>query len=175
MSGRTGTRRKPRALHLVDGTLQASRHGSAADAAADARANRATRVPCPPAALKGSARAEWRRIAPLLHERGLLSTRDRAALTAYCRAWGVMIDAQKVIDAEGLFVVSAKGNRIQHPAVGVANRASVELRSYLIEFGLSPSAEARLTGGAKQDADPLAEFEREDRKQREAGRGPGAK
>ena len=167
-------RAKPAAIRLVGGTFQESRHGTREDAAAQVKADKAERMPAPPRWLGSVARAEWKRIAPILHDRGLLARRHVASLAAYCRAYGEMVEAQREIESKGRFIQTQLGNWIQAPWVGAANKAADQLRGYLVEFGLSPSSEARFGSGGKVEADALEEFNR-DRAERKAGRAPGAK
>jgi len=173
-AGRSGSRHKPAALRIVGGTHDTSRHGDVDQAKREIAANRAERIPSAPDFLKGPAIALWRRLGPILHRRGLLTSRYRETFALLCRAYGEVVENQRVIDAQGRYVTTDKGNVIQHPAVGAANRASVEYRSYAIEFGLSPSAEGRLGTGDSLPADPVDEFERERAARKGAGDAPVA-
>jgi len=156
-----GARHKPAALRIVGGTHNSSRHGDVDAAKQSIASDRAETIPSPPRWLGSVARAEWRRVAPMLHKRGLMARRFVAALAGYCRAYGELVEAQRLIELEGRTVTTDKGNVIQHPAVGMANRAADQLRAYLVEFGLSPSAEGRLATGDAGAADPFDEFESE--------------
>ena len=57
---------------------------------------------------------------------------DRAALVGYCAAWGRMVRAERLLrklgdgGADGLLTKTAKGNVIQNPLVGIANKAARE-------------------------------------------------
>ena len=44
----------------------------------------------------------------------------------------------------GLMIKTTNGNAIQNPLVGVARRAAADMVRYASEFGLTPSARARL-------------------------------
>lgn len=52
--------------------------------------------PCPKHLLP-AAKAEWKRIAKELESLGLISQIDRAALAAYCQAWGRWLQAEEAI------------------------------------------------------------------------------
>jgi P27 family predicted phage terminase small subunit len=109
--------------------------------------------PNPPTWLPREAKAEWRRVVPELSRLDLLKPVDRAALTAYCLAWDRLFTAQKMIDRDGLLASTSQGVG-RHPAVAVVEAASKELRSWASEFGLTPSAEAKLsTKEATDDED----------------------
>jgi P27 family predicted phage terminase small subunit len=109
----------------------------------------------PPAApewLPHAAKAEWDRVVPELARLDLTKPADRASLTAYCLAWDRLVQAQALINKEGVLGVNSQGV-VRHPAVAVAEAASKELRSWAAEFGLTPSAEARLSTIEAGDGD----------------------
>jgi P27 family predicted phage terminase small subunit len=55
----------------------------------------AVALPSCPAHLSPSARAEWKRLARYMHDLGMISELDRAALAAYCQAWGRWVEAER--------------------------------------------------------------------------------
>lgn len=90
----------------------------------------------------------------------LLKPVDRAALTAYCLTWDRLVRAQREIEDDGGSVLGHNSQgRVRHPAVAVLEAASKELRAWAGEFGLTPSAESRVSGkdgdGGK-DENPFA-------------------
>ncbi|GKY89888.1 phage terminase small subunit P27 family [Sinisalibacter aestuarii] len=52
-------------------------------------------LPRCPSHLSDAARKEWRRLATPLHEAGLVTLADRAALAAYCQAWARWVEAEE--------------------------------------------------------------------------------
>ena len=58
-----------------------------------------TAVPTCPAHLMPTAKTEWKRLARYLHDLGVISELDRAALAAYCQAYGRWVEARE--EAEG--------------------------------------------------------------------------
>ena len=110
-----------------------------------------------PAWLPDEARAEWERVVPELARLDLVRPVDRAALTAYCLAWDRLVTAQQLISDEGVLGTNSQG-RVRHPAVAVVEAASKDLRSWASEFGLTPSAENKLSvqGAGDDDEDPFA-------------------
>ena len=114
-------------------------------------------APSCPRHLKKAAKTEWRRIAPILTNIGILSAIDRAALAGYCQAWGRWVEAEEKVSERGEVVKSSNGNIIQNPYLCVANRAMDNMRKFLIEFGMTPasrsriSAEKKATGGEYDD------------------------
>lgn len=109
--------------------------------------------PTAPEFLTTEARAEWGRVVPELQRLQLLKPPDAAALAAYCEAWSRFKEATQIVAREGMVLHDDKLGRSQrHPALLTAEAASKELRAWCGEFGLTPSAEARLTAPKGDDA-----------------------
>jgi phage terminase small subunit len=53
------------------------------------------KIPTCPAHLSPSAKAEWKRLAHMLHRLGVITELDRAALAAYCQAYGRWVEAER--------------------------------------------------------------------------------
>lgn len=98
---------------------------------------------CPPH-LQGEARKEWRRMGKKLLELGLMTEIDRTALALYCQAWERWVEAEAEVKKLGAIVKSPNGFPIQNPYLAVANRAMVDLRKMLTEFGMTPSSRSRV-------------------------------
>ena len=113
----------------------------------------------PPPFLSRYAKKEWKRIVPLLKANGLLTDVDVNTLAAYCQSYHRWIEAEKAIRTYGLTTETDKGNIIQRPEVGIANKAMEAMVRYAKEFGLTPSSRTSLHANApdKQD-DPFMEF-----------------
>lgn len=123
-------------------------------------------LPTPPAELSEDAAAEWGRVSVALHKAGLLSGIDRAALAAYCQAYGRWVKAERAI-AEmgkrdpltgGLMIKTTNGNAIQNPLVGTANKAMADMVRYAAEFGMTPSARSRIKAEGEKPEDPAESF-----------------
>ena len=106
-------------------------------------------IPEPPEELSADAQAEWERVTPMLYELGLLSQIDRAALTAYCVAWGRWMEAEAALKKHGVVVKSPNGFPVQSPFLAVANRAMKQVKEFLAEFGVSPSSRTRVSASKK--------------------------
>src|SRR5262245_26115287 len=104
---------------------------------------RALENPDPPAGLDRAAKREWRRVAPMLGRLGVLTESDQAALAVYCEAWATWKQATRKLRAGGLVVDSEQGPR-PSPYVKIAHDAAVQMRTLLVEFGMTPSARARI-------------------------------
>lgn len=125
-------------------------------------------LPSPPPELSADARTEWDRVAGELHRIGVLSGIDRAALAAYCQAYGRWVVAERAIAkmaerdplTEGLMIKTTNGNAVQNPLVGTANKAMADLVRYAAEFGMTPSARSRISGqgGETGEPDGFAQF-----------------
>ena len=114
--------RKPLPTHLkmVRGTLQKCRMNPD-EPTPDPE------IPDAPPHLSPEAREEWERLALELYELGILSTIDRAALAAYCQAYGRWVEAEEQLrNIDGtmkLTETTSNGNIIQNPLVGIANKS----------------------------------------------------
>ena len=108
--------------------------------------------PTPPPFLNDDAKVEWGRVCSLLYRVGLMTEADRAALGAYCQAYGVWAQAERAIqqlqaggkELNGLLMKTTNGNVIQHALIGIANKARGDVVRYAAEFGMTPSARARV-------------------------------
>ncbi len=101
-------------------------------------------APDAPRWLNADARAEWRRITPLLLARGLLEVIDRSTLVGYVTCWSDLIDAERRLAEEGSTVIGARGQLYLNPQLKRAQKARDQLLRYGLEFGLSPSSRQRV-------------------------------
>lgn len=99
---------------------------------------------CPPH-LTQNARKEWRRLARPLHEIGILSITDRAALAAYCQAWARWVEAEEHLQKGPPLIKMPSGYVQQSPWMSIANKQLEVMGRFMAELGLSPSARARLS------------------------------
>jgi P27 family predicted phage terminase small subunit len=119
-----------------------------------------------PAKLPAAAKTEWQRILPELRQLGVLSKIDRAALAAYCHAFARWFQAEQEIRKLGIVVrepilrngFATKFVRYKkNPAVTISEGAMKLMKSFLIEFGMTPAARSRLSA-----ADPDAKRKKQD-------------
>lgn len=109
-------------------------------------------LPEPPDWLTEEARLEWAHSSEELYRIGLLSRIDRTVFAAYCQCCGRGAMAERAISemakhdllTQGLMIRTTNGNAIQNPLVGIANKAWSDAARYAAEFGMTPSARARL-------------------------------
>ena len=116
-------------------------------------------LPTRPGWLAPEAKREWTRVSGELHRLGLLTRVDRAALAAYCQAWARFVEAQRVLDEKGMTFETNNGYVSQRPEVTISNKMWQVIKSYLIEFGLTPASRSRLqVKSEKDEADPFEAF-----------------
>ena len=111
-------------------------------------------IPAPPCHLDTYALEEWRRVAEILYNMGVLTTVDQQTFAAYCAAYSRWRTAEEQIQRRvakakgdplmGLIDETTNGNIIQNVLVGIANQASIAMVKYASEFGLTSAARARL-------------------------------
>ena len=80
-----------------------------------------TRIAPPPELMGDVAIRLWKTQSKILIERGVFEVEDAPILLAYCNAFHLMIEAEKVIAKEGLTVSSEMGGEKKHPAINVRN------------------------------------------------------
>ena len=116
-----GRKPKPRALRLLNG------NAGKRPLPPDIQPPRTDDVPEPPRGMPAQARKEWRRIAPLLYEIGLLTKIDLVALEAYCRVYARWLEAEKNIKKYGMVIKSEKGP-VLSPYLRIADTCLDQLR-----------------------------------------------
>jgi len=135
--GKRGPAPKPTALKRLQGN-------PGKRALNDSEPRPVATLPRCPSHLQGEARAEWRRVARGLHDAGLLTQIDRAALAIYCQAWARWVKAEGQIQRHGEVVKSAAGNVMQNPYLSIANRAMKQMQLMARELGMTPSARSQI-------------------------------
>ena len=105
---------------------------------------------CPPH-LSDAAKAEWERIAGPLHDMGVLTLVDRAALAAYCPASGRWVEAEEKLKETPTLLKTPSGYVQQSPWLSVSNKQLELMGRYMAELGLTPASRSRVTtrGGAE--------------------------
>jgi P27 family predicted phage terminase small subunit len=154
-----GRKPKPTHLKLIAGTSRASRLN-------DAEPILEPLLPTPPAELSVDALEEWEKVSRRLLAAGILTAIDRAALAAYCQAYGRWLQAERALAATakhdaitaGLLIKTTKGNAIQNPLVGIANKAKSDMVRYAAEFGMTPSSRTRVRSTNPSPDDPADHF-----------------
>ena len=114
------------------------------------------RAPPPPSHLSRDAKAEWRRVAPILVERRVLPVAALGVLERYAPAVGMMREATKHIQIAGIVLDTGKRN----PSVGILTAAQTQALRAANDLGLTPAARSRagMMGGAGDDDDFIFDF-----------------
>jgi P27 family predicted phage terminase small subunit len=102
-------------------------------------------VPDCPGELGPSARHEWDRLVGQLASLRILTQLDRAALAAYCGAYGLWAEATEAIQKYGVMVKSPTGFPMQSPYVAIANRQAEIMMRIASEFGFTPASRSRIS------------------------------
>lgn len=110
------------------------------------------KVPTPPKDMTSEAKAEWRRVMPVLVERRVLSAADIHAVERFCEATGDIRIARAAIDLHGAYVENRLGELKRHPAFATLREATAESRRWAAELGLSPASRSR-AGSHDDDVD----------------------
>jgi P27 family predicted phage terminase small subunit len=116
---------------------------------------------CPPE-LGPAARREWDRLVHELAVLRLLTNLDRAALAAYCGAYGMWAEATEAIQKFGSMVKSPTGFPIQSPYVSIANRQAEIMMRIASEFGFTPASRSRISAPLEAPATLFDEPRQED-------------
>lgn len=122
--------------------------------------NPARATPSAPAYLSGEAKAHWRKVVKQLVAVGLMTDLDVDALAAYCEVFTRWIDANEKIRRHGAVVKSRNGFPTISPFVHVADKAFVQMRALLTEFGMTPSSRTGVTVAKKDEHSPWEQFKR---------------
>jgi P27 family predicted phage terminase small subunit len=119
---------------------------------------RSTRPKCP-GHLDAVAKAEWKRLLPILERMRVLTEADGAALAIYCEDFSLLRKAEEDIASSGILTEAGTGGWKTNPAVTIAAGCRMRMARMLVEFGLTPSARTRVKAAeADGPKDALSEF-----------------
>ena len=104
----------------------------------------ASKCPNPPTWICQYAKLTWRRMAPELYKRGLLTVIDHHALAVYCQSIAEYREAIKNIQKNGALLSLETGYKYPNPYLSIKNKAIGVIRQFAIELGMSPSARVHL-------------------------------
>lgn len=151
-----GRRAIPKVDRKRQGTLRDDRHSDTPDAPPGEAVK--------PDWVKGDAARYWDHIAPHLDASGLLSVLDEEALGGMCFFLAEFVKSNQTLEkweeAGGTpgMSVTPNGCLIQHPAVGLRNKAWEKFEKLAGKFGKTPSdrASIHMGGGGDDQSDPMA-------------------
>ena len=112
-----------------------------------------------PQYLLPDARKEWKRLAPILIQMGLLTAADVVPFAAYCTAYARWKEAEEFITQHGTIVKMPSGYWQQVPQVSIAQTYLKIMNKIAEQFGLTPSSRSRIIAGAGESAGPGDDME----------------
>ena len=101
-------------------------------------------VPDCPAHLNAAAHDEWDRLVHVLHDMGVVTAVDRAALAAYCQCYGRWVEAEEKLQTTPMLLKTATGYVQQSPWLSIANKQLELMGRYMTELGLTPASRSRI-------------------------------
>ena len=96
-------------------------------------------------------------MARVLH--GVLTLIDRAALAAYCQAYGRWVEAEERLRETPMLFKTPSGYVQQSPWLGIANKQLELMGRYMTELGMTPASRSRVVVETTT-VDTLAEIQR---------------
>ncbi len=123
----------------------------------------AREIPSPPSHLTHRGKTAWGKLTVLLDGMGVLTVADTLALERLCDLYAEILQLRQIVDIEGRtyttktqmgdFLIKA------NPAVAMLADTDRRFKSYLVEFGLTPAARAKVNAdGGEKEEDPLNQF-----------------
>jgi P27 family predicted phage terminase small subunit len=102
------------------------------------------------------ARREWRRVVPVLTRSAGLAELDTAVVREYCVAVARIDQCERQLARDGLLMLGERGWQ-KHGATTIVSQYRGQLKVYIRELGLSPSARAGISppGDGDDDDDPF--------------------
>ena len=108
------------------------------------------------------AKSAWKFVADVLDEMGVLSEADSLARERLVECYVEIWEAQQIINAEGRVYETTGSNgepmKRSHPAVKQLQDADRRFKSYLVEFGLTPSARSKVKTSGKEKKSSIEDY-----------------
>ena len=145
-----GRKPKPTQLKVVQGTFRKDRANSS-------EPKPDNQLPPCPDFLEGRSRKEYFRIGRKLERIGVLTEIDDLALAGLCQSWAEYLEATEQVRKTGMLVKSPSGYPMLNPYVTLSNQALKHVKSFLTEFGMTPSSRTRVMAVTSPD-DPGDEW-----------------
>lgn len=140
--GRRGPAPKPTKLRLLEGAAphRVNQHEPQAS----------DELPTCPDWVAPAVREVWDYTIHELDAMGIASSTDRDALLCFCEAVVTHQRASQKLAKSDILIRSFNGQPIRNPAIMVQRDAAQTIRAFAQEFGLSPSARARIEVRSEQ-------------------------
>jgi len=107
-----------------------------------------------PAHLSAEAKAEWRRVVPILDRMGTVTKLDRGVLIRYCTAWADWLDLDAQVAQTGRLVKGVEGSYVRNPLWLLRRDAEATATELGRQLGLTP--DARVRAGMKHEPRTVA-------------------
>lgn len=148
--GRRGPAPKPATLRLLDGARERDINHNAPIA-------RSGKIE-PPDDMSDEVRVIFDYTVRELEQMGIASPADRDSIVAYCEAVDKHRKASALLARSPVLVKGMHGNLVRNPAMQIQRDAAHLIRQFAQEFGLTPSARARIDNdrAADDDENPFA-------------------
>jgi P27 family predicted phage terminase small subunit len=138
--------------------------------------------PVCPEGLHADAKKEWYEILPILKRMKVVTAADSKALAGYCHAFHRWQQAERNIEELGIVLVECYIPKLsegfadprfidpetslpvigkkykKNPAVSISFEAMKTMKSYLIEFGLTPASRGKLHVEKEKEIDPMDQW-----------------
>jgi P27 family predicted phage terminase small subunit len=117
--------------------------------------------------LSAEAKREWKRIIPQLLRLGVLTVVDGKALAGYCHSFARWRQAEAAVTKYGLIIrepVLVQGIATgyvrlkRNPAAAESREALKTMKSFLVEFGLTPASRSRVKTEKPPEEDPFENY-----------------
>ena len=144
--GRRGPPPLPSAMKRARGTLRPCR-----ESPSEPRGNAG--VPDAPSGLDARERTEWNELGARLAAMGVLQKEQVEALELLVRAKVRYLRLAAKVREMGEVLADSKGELYRNPHAIAMEKAEVEFRRLLLEFGLTPAAATRVRAEAEKSTD----------------------
>jgi P27 family predicted phage terminase small subunit len=109
--------------------------------------------------LSKEAKAFWRRNAPELDRRGLLTGLDENMFAVLCESWARLREMDRRIEQDGPVIVGPRGGVRVHPLTNARSRLQRSVMQDMQSFGMSPASRARIQVTPPRSVEEPDEFE----------------
>lgn len=112
-----------------------------------------SKAPPAPRWLPPHARTEWARVVPQLVADRKIAAHELGTVEDYCLCVARKREAEAILQAEGLTMVSASGDLKRRPETTILKEAIEAARRLAAELGLTPASRTKNKGGAPGNDD----------------------
>lgn len=126
--------------------------------------------PVMPPGLSEAAQAEWKDILPILRDMKVLTAADAKALAGYCHNFARWMEAEEEVKRLGIIIEEpimggpADDREVvgykykNNPALRTSMDAQRQMKSFLVEFGMTPASRTRIRIEKPAEPDPFEDY-----------------